>query len=231
MSKVCNSVSSKLKSFIAYINIFDIPRLTREISCDVKLIRDKYDETIKAIEDYKKELELEREKRSAERSLFLSVLDHLDDMVWAKDLEGKYIVANKAFREKFCYGITWDELQGMTDIELAIKFKKQVGENNHTFGELCANSDAVVQRSKLPQKFLEDGNINGKLMKLVVNKSVVVNDQNEMFAICGSGRDVTEWYVAIEKVIKNLKAECSCYDKEGVDRIIDELNKFRFEEG
>ena len=231
MSQECNTIGSKLKAFLAYINIFDIPRLTREISCDVKLIRDKYDETIKAIDDYKKELEIERDKRARERNLFLSVLDHLDDMVWAKDLDGKYIVANKSFREKFCYGISWDELQGMTDIELAKKFKKQVGENNHTFGELCANSDVVVQRSRLPQKFLEDGNINGKLMKLVVNKSIVVNSNNEMFAICGSGRDVTEWYVSIEKAIKSLKAECSCLDKEEVNKILDVLNKFRFEEG
>ena len=231
MSQECNTISSKIKSFLAYINIFDIPRLTREISCDVKLIRDRYEETIKAIDDYKKELELERDKRARERNLFLSVLDHLDDMVWAKDLEGKYIVANKSFREKFCYGITWDELQGMTDIELAKKFKKQVGENNHTFGEKCANSDVVVQRSRLPRKFLEEGNINGELMKLVVNKSIVVNSNNKMFAICGSGRDVTEWYTSLEKAIKNLKAECSCFDNEEVNKILDELNKFRFEEG
>ena len=227
----CDSFKSKVKSFLSYINIFDIPRLTREISCDVKLIREKYDKTIKAIDDYKLELEVERDKRAKERNLFLSVLDHLDDMVWAKDLEGKYIVANKAFREKFCYGITWDELQGMTDVELAKKFKKQVGEENHTFGEMCANSDVVVQRSRLPQKFLEDGNINGKLMKLIVNKSIVVNYKNDMFAICGSGRDVTEWYVAIERAIKNLKAECSCFDNEEVNKILDELNKFKFKEG
>ena len=227
----CDNFKNKFKAFLSYINIFDIPRLTREISCDVKLIRERYDETIKAIDDYKKELELERDKRSRERNLFLSVLDHLDDMVWAKDLEGRYIVANKSFREKFCYGITWDELQGMTDVELANKFKKQVGEENHTFGELCVNSDVVVQRSRLPQKFLEDGNINGKLMKLIVNKSIVVNHKDKMFAICGSGRDVTEWYVSIENAIKNLRAKCSCLDNEEVNKILDELNKFRFEGG
>ncbi len=231
MSQECNTIGSKIKSFLTYINIFDIPRLTREISCDVKLIGDKYDETIKAIDDYKKELEIERDKRYRERNLFLSVLDHLDDMVWAKDLDGKYIVANKSFREKFCYGITWGELQGMTDVELAKKFKKQVGEQNHTFGELCANSDVVVQRSRLPQKFLEDGNINGKFMKLVVNKSIVVNQDDKMFAICGSGRDVTEWYVSIERAIKNLKVECSCFDNEEVNKILDELNKFKFKRG
>lgn len=231
MSQDCNILGSKIKSFLTYINIFDIPKLTREISCDVKLIREKYDKTIKAIDDYKKELEIEKDKRVKERNLFLSVLDHLDDMVWAKDLEGKYIVANKSFREKFCYGITWDELQGMTDVELAKKFKKQVGENNHTFGEMCANSDVAVQRTRLPQKFLEDGKINSKFMKLIVNKSIVVNHKNEMFAICGSGRDVTEWYLSLEKAIKNLKAKCSCFESEEVNKILEELNKFKFKEG
>ena len=58
------SIKKKLKRVLSIINIFDRPRLTREISSDVKLIIDKYDETIKAIYDYKKELEIERDKRT-----------------------------------------------------------------------------------------------------------------------------------------------------------------------
>ena len=213
------------------INIFDIPRLTREISCDVKHIREKYDETIAAIEKYKEDLRIEKESRQKERNLFLSVLDHLDDMIWAKDIDGKYIVANKAFREKFCYGILWDDLQGKTDVELSGQFKKLVGEENHTFGEMCANSDVPVQETKIPQKFLEEGNINGKLMKLVVNKSPVFNYQGEMFATCGSGRDVTEWHDAVEKAIQELRCECSCFKQEDAEKILSELNKFKFREG
>lgn len=220
-----------LKSFLQYINIFDIPRLAREISCDVKHIREKYDETMAAIEKYKEDLRIEKESRQKERNLFLSVLDHLDDMIWAKDIQGKYIVANKAFREKFCYDISWEDLQGRTDMELALRFKKLVGEENHTFGELCANSDIPIQETKIPQKFLEEGNINGKLMKLVVNKSPVFNCQGEMFATCGSGRDVTEWHDAVEKAIRELRKECSCFQQEDAEKILDELNKFRFREG
>ena len=220
-----------VKTAIQYVNIFDIPRLAREISCDVKHIREKYDETMAAIEKYKEDLRAEKEIRQKERNLFLSVLDHLDDMIWAKDTQGKYIVANKAFREKFCYGILWDDLQGRTDIELAGEFKKRVGEENHTFGEMCANSDVPVQETKIPQKFLEEGNINGKLMKLVVNKSPVFNHRGEMFATCGSGRDVTEWHDAVEKAIKELRCECSCFKQEDIEKILNELNKFKFREG
>ena len=220
-----------VKTAIQYINIFDIPRLAREISCDVKHIREKYDETMTAIEKYKEDLRAEKEIRQKERNLFLSVLDHLDDMIWAKDIYGKYIVANKAFREKFCYGILWDDLQGKTDVELAGQFKKLVGEENHTFGEMCANSDVPVQETKIPKKFLEEGNINGKLMKLVVNKSPVFNHRGEMFATCGSGRDVTEWHDAVEKAIKELRCECSCFKQEDAEKILNELNKFKFREG
>ena len=227
----CVKFAGWLKSFLQYINIFDIPRLAREISCDVKHIREKYDETMAAIEKYKEDLRAEKEIRQKERNLFLSVLDHLDDMIWAKDIQGKYIVANKAFREKFCYGILWDDLQGKTDIELAGEFKKRVGEENHTFGEMCANSDIPVQQTRIPQKFLEEGNINGKLMKLVVNKSPVFNHRGEMFATCGSGRDVTEWHDAVEKAIKELRCECSCFKQEDAEKILNELNKFKFREG
>ena len=40
MSQECNTIGSKIKSFLSYMNIFDIPRLTREINCDVKFIRE-----------------------------------------------------------------------------------------------------------------------------------------------------------------------------------------------
>ena len=226
-----NGFVSLIKKFLQYINIFDIPRLTREIRCDVKHIREKYDETMHAIEKYKDDLRKEREIRAREKNLFISVLDHLDDMVWAKDMDGKYIVANKAFRYKFCYGMTWEELQGRTDQEIAKVFKHLVGEENHTFGEMCANSDVVIHESKVPRQFLEEGNINGKLMKLVVNKSPVYNFEGKMFATCGTGRDVTKWHNDIEKAIEETKSGCSCFQHGDEERILNELNKFKFEEG
>lgn len=225
-----NGLVSLIKKFIQYINIFDIPRLTREISCDVKHIKEKYDETMHAIEKYKLELEKERETRTMEKNLFLSVLDHLDDMVWAKDLDGKYIVANKSFREKFCYGISWNDLQWKTDQQLALKFKRLVGEENHTFGELCANSDTVIHKTQLPQEFLEYGNINGKLMKLIVNKSPVFDKSGKFYATCGSGKNVTKWHNDVEKAIADIKSECSYFQYEYAEKILNELNKFRLKE-
>ena len=220
-----------LKVVWDYVNIFDIPKLTREIGCDVKHIRKFYDDSQDAINKYKAELEKERRDRIKEQNLFVSVLDHLDDMVWSKDMDGRYIVANKAFREKFCYGMSWNELQGHNDSELALKFKKLVGCENHTFGEVCGNSDVVIHETRLPKKFLEHGNINGKLMKLIVNKSPVYDYKGEMFATCGTGRDVTEWHDSIEQAICKIRSECSCFQQEDADKILNELNKFKFKVG
>ncbi len=226
-----NSFKSILKSIWNAINIFDIPQLTRDISCDVKYIRNCYEDSKKAIEDYKLDLQKEREARVKEQNLFVSVLDHLDDMVWAKDLEGRYIVANKAFREKFCYGLSWDELQGKNDTELAILFKRKVGHDNHTFGEVCANSDIVIQEIEEAKQFLEYGKINGSVMKLVVNKSPVYNYLGDMFATCGTGRNVTEWHDALEKAILKVQDGCSCFGQEETETILKELNRLKFEEG
>ncbi len=110
MKDYTSSTKEVLKKIWNAVNIFDIPRLTREISCDVKHIRECYNDSKKAIEQYKIDLENERASRIKEQNLFVSVLDHLDDMVWSKDMDGRYIVANKAFREKFCYGMSWNEL-------------------------------------------------------------------------------------------------------------------------
>ena len=228
---IMNKIVGILKYIWKQVNVFDIPQLTRDISCDVKHIRKYYDDSQDAINKYKEELEIERKARVKEQNLFVSVMDHIDDMLWAKDIDGRYIVANKAFRNKFCYGLQWDEMQGKNDTELAKIFKDKVGNENHTFGEVCANSDEVILRTETAKEFLEYGKINGKMMKLVVNKSPVYNYTGEMFATCGTGRDITDWHDSLEEVINKVQEGCSCFGQEETEMLLKELNKLKFEEG
>ena len=158
-------------------------------------------------------------------------MDHIADMLWSKDIDGRYIVANKAFRNKFCYGLSWNDIQGRNDIELAKIFKEKVGNENHTFGEVCNNSDEVVIRTEASREFLEYGIINGKMMKLVVNKSPVYNYEGKMFGTCGTGRDVTDWHDSLEEAIAKIQSGCSCFGQEETEMLLKELNKLKFEEG
>ena len=230
-SRLMNRLSEILKMIWRQINIFDIPQLTRDISSDVKHIRKYYDDSQKAIENYKLELERERKERIKEQNLFVSVMDHIEDMLWSKDLDGRYIVANKAFRNKFCYELEWNEMQGKNDIELAKIFKDKVGNENHTFGEVCANSDEVIIRNEIAKEFMEYGLINGKMMKLVVNKSPVYNNKGELCATCGTGRDITDWHDSLEEAINKVREGCSCFGQEETEMLLKELNKLKFVEG
>lgn len=226
-------MSCNMKSLNEWLNPFkvvsDIFNLTKDTHNTVKEIRSVYSERIDKIKSFEAQLKEERAERERERNLFLSVIDHLDDMLWAKDIDGKYIMANKAFREKFFYGLSWDVIKGKNDIEMAKICKDFVGNDNHTFGEVCGNSDVVIHETEEARQFLEHGKVDGKLMKLVVNKSPVFNHTGTMFATCGTGRDITDWHQDLEKAIKNI---CGACGKDNVTvKLLKVLNKLEFKEG
>lgn len=207
----------KIKNFICKLcPTKNLDELACQLSDDIQQLKDCLDNS---------DLNELKQKYQGEKNLRNAVLDHLDDFVWAKDLGGNYIMTNKSFRERFCYGLKDEEILGRNDIELASIFKAKVGNANHTFGEVCGNSDLIIHDNHTAMKFLESGNIDGKLMKLVVNKSPLCDHTGTMFAVCGSGRDVTEWHNDLEIAIK---ASNACFGKEGRELLLKELNKLEF---
>lgn len=217
LSELWNYLKSKAKALISKFAPYQsVKKDTEKI---IKLIEE-YKEcaNIKGFKELKKQYEREKNLRS-------SILDHLDDMVWCKDLDGKYLITNKAFREKFCYGLSDAEILGKNDIELAKVFKAKVGDENHTFGEKCFNSDLIIHEVQDALQFLESGNINGSILKLVVNKSPIRDYTGRMFGVVGSGRDVTEWHTSLEKAIESSNAY---FGTEGKNLLLRELNKLEF---
>lgn len=207
----------KIKNFICKLcPSKKIDELAYQLSDDIQQLKECLDNS---------DLRELKQKYQREKNLRNAVLDHLDDMIWAKDLQGKYIMTNQSFRDRFCYGLRDDEILGKDDIELATLFKSKVGNENHTFGEVCGNSDLVIHENQTAMKFLESGNIDGKVLKLVVNKSPLCDHKGNMFAVCGSGRDVTEWHNDLEIAIKSSNA---CFGKEGRELLLKELNKLEF---
>jgi transcriptional regulator with PAS, ATPase and Fis domain len=214
-----------VRKAIDCVNPFTISEKLQNIT---KQMEDYQQTRCKLVLDYEKlekELQYVNNKRKEEQKLTTTVLDHLPDMLWAKDLDGKYILSNKAFREQFLYGLPWKEVKGKTDIELANLFKSRVGTDNHTFGELCASSDEIIMRTEEARKFLEHGLIDGKMLRLVVNKAPVYNLKGEFFATCGNGRNVTEWYDGLKSAIESSNA---CFGSEIKELFEKELNKYEF---
>jgi PAS domain S-box-containing protein len=216
---------NRIKQWWNKFNPFDIPALMHDIHVKVS---DLHACNLATSEEYtalREALSVEKSLRIKEKNLTVAILNHLEDMIWAKDLQGEYIMANDAFRNKFCYGLSWKEIKGKNDVQLAKIFKAKVGNENHTFGEVCANSDVIIHETQEAREFLEHGKINGKMVRLVVNKSPVYNFKGEFFATCGSGRDITEWYDSLSQAIESSNA---CFGNECRELIKKELNKLEF---
>ncbi|AWB10494.1 PAS domain S-box-containing protein/diguanylate cyclase (GGDEF) domain-containing protein [Thermodesulfobium acidiphilum] len=149
----------------------------------------------------------EKEKGLKEEKNFLrEVIDLVPDMVWLKDSQKRYLLANKAICNKLLHAKNTNEPVGKTDLYFAqrIRAQKPDDPNFHTFGELCMDSDSVVLATKKRGRFEEYGNVAGKYLHLDVIKVPRKNEKGEITAILGAARDVTEQKIA-EKQLKETQ--------------------------
>jgi diguanylate cyclase (GGDEF)-like protein/PAS domain S-box-containing protein len=142
---------------------------------------------------------------------FLNLISkHLPDMLWAKDLRGRYLFANQAICDHLLMATT-DEVIGQSDVYFAMRERNKHPENPHwhTFGELCYNSDEVVIEQQKSMCFEEYGNIRGKLVYLEVHKAPLFDEKGNLIGTIGSGRDITKQ----KKLENELRAMQSLVDR------------------
>ena len=121
------------------------------------------------------------------------------DMLWAKDLEDRYIFANKMIRERLLMcGETEDPI-GKTDLFFADR--ERANGQHHTFGEICIDSDQVVKNTGRAGRFLEDGLVRNQYLVLDVHKAPLFDDSGKIIGTVGAGRDVT-LEIANQKALK-----------------------------
>ena len=119
--------------------------------------------------------------------------DNVPDLIWAKDIEGRYLFANRAICEKLLNAADTDEPLGKTDLFFAERERQARPDDPawHTFGEICWDSDAIVMESGEPGRFDEFGNIRGEFLFLDVIKAPFRDENGRMIGTVGCGRDVT----------------------------------------
>lgn len=135
-----------------------------------------------------KEVKLDLEK---EQSLLLSVINSIPDMVFLKDLEGRYIGCNTAFEEFF--GEPQEYILGKTDYDL---YPKEVA-------EFYTTNDKKILDQKIPLRN-EEWNIlqNGEKRLYDTLKVLTYNRNNEIRGILCISRDITEKALIQEKYIE-----------------------------
>ena len=166
------------------------------IADDVKVITD----LLKCIDEktctidrkLDEEYKLIKDELTLYKGMIESVGMAVPDMIWLKDLNGRYMYANKAIREGL---LCHSNPVGLNDVELARMAKNKFGDSNHTFGEKCANSDVITVERNAPRRFLENGKVRGKMLYLEVFKTPLYAG-DELVGVCGVGRDITEYVEA-----------------------------------
>jgi PAS domain-containing protein len=181
------SLLGRLRRLWKKYNPFDIDLAINKVLKTVDNIAVKVDSLHDIIDDDIKQLEAALEHKD---HVYQQIVDSLPDMVWQKDMDGKYVVANKAIKEGL---LLCSNPIGKTDIELAKQAKRIWGADNHTFGEMCADSDKITLANEEPSRFLESGRVKGEMLYLEVFKNVLRDSEGNIIGVCGSGRDMTSY--------------------------------------
>lgn len=127
-------------------------------------------------------------------TLLRLMCDNVPDMIWAKDLEKRFLFANKAVCDGLLIASDTDEPVGKNDLFFAQRQRASHPDNPawHTFGELCQDSDRITLERGQPSSFEEFGNVKGAHLCLEVRKAPFFDENGKLIGTVGAGRDITE---------------------------------------
>ena len=155
-----------------------------------------YDGAVEDVTDFRnaERAILERERDySAMLGMFRLLSDNMQDMLWAKDTDKKFIFTNKAICRRLLNANDTSEPIGKTDMFFAERERSAHPEDPewHTFGEICVDSDSIVLKTREPGQFDEFGNVQGQFMFLDVHKAPLFDENGILKGTVGSARIVT----------------------------------------
>ena len=117
------------------------------------------------------------------------IADNAPDLIWAKDMDNRYLFANRALCARLLMCKSTEAVVGKNDVYFA-ELERSNGQR-HTFGEVCENSDEVVKTKKKAMRFVEDGLVRGQYLVLDVHKAPLLDENGKLLGTVGCGRDIT----------------------------------------
>ncbi|WP_198304697.1 EAL domain-containing protein [Arcobacter vandammei] len=136
-------------------------------------------------------------------NLLKLITENLPDLLWIKDLNGKYIYANESTCRIFLNTMPNDAI-GKDDLYFSQKERERFpnSPNWHTFGENCKESDLEVLEKKEAITVKECGTIRGVLRYFEINKAPFYNEIGKLVGIIGIARDITSQAILEEENYK-----------------------------
>ena len=151
-----------------------------------------------------------------ERSLLRTLIDNLPDLIYAKDVTGRKILANQA-DVKACHRQTESDVVGKSDFDL---FPKDIAEKFWADDRKVLEGQPVINREEY---FLDE--MGGKLWLLT--SKLPLHDQNkEVVGLVGIGRDITERKEA-EEALRDSEAKLRQFTMQ-LERSNRELQDFAY---
>lgn len=190
-------------------------------------------------------LSLEEERKQSEAALRRSeekyrklykmmrlMADNVPDLIWAKDLDDRYMFANQALCDKLLKCRHPDEAIGNTEAHFAKK-ERDFG-HQHTFRQGAIDSDEITKLRKSAGRFLEEGLIRNHYLMLDVHKAPFWDDSGQLIGTVGCARDVTrekQTAKALQESEQRYKelynnAPVMLYSLDSADRITSASNKW-----
>ena len=132
-----------------------------------------------------------------------AAVDNIPEMVWAKDLEGRYIIVNNSTAQRLLNAADTDEPIGKNDLFFSMREKKSHPENSnwHTLSDVSINSDKMVVHNGQVKRFDEFGYVNGIPIHLDVHKSPIWDANGTVIGTVGFAREV------LSETVSNISGE------------------------
>jgi PAS domain S-box-containing protein len=132
-----------------------------------------------AARDVTEELIAQRKLRAAQR-LTESVIEGAGALVFAKDLQGRFILSNQAWRN--LHGLHGEAAEQATDVQI---FGPEVA-------AMLRETDLLVARTGQSVTVQEKAVVRGQHVTYRSNKFPLYDDSGEVYAVCGVSTDITD---------------------------------------
>jgi diguanylate cyclase (GGDEF)-like protein/PAS domain S-box-containing protein len=139
-------------------------------------------------------LKASQEESQQLASMLRLMCDNVPDMIWAKDLEGRYTFVNMTFCERLLGVSDTAEPVGKTYDEFAQRERDRHPEDPEwfTFGQYSLDIHRHTLSRDEPTVYEESGNVRGEYVFLDIHQARYKNAQGEVIGTVGSARDITE---------------------------------------
>ncbi len=183
-------IAAVLWQFVVVGKAFQVSRLAVGAIESSERLRDEIIER-KLVEEA---LKINEDQSRRLASMLRLMCDNVPDMIWAKDLDGRYTFVNMMLCEKILNISSPDEALGKTYDFFARREQSRRPDDPewHTLGQFSQDVHRHALGREEPTIFEEAGTVRGKFVFLDVHQARFINDQGEVIGTVGCARDITE---------------------------------------